>query len=219
DLRADPLLRGRSRGDRRGDRGRTAAQPVLQRACAGGTSARARRAVPAPAGRVRGCGPDRRLRGRGHGPVRVRGRLHRRHRGAARPLGRSAAGARAVVRRRAADRDRHRHHRLRAAGGLVLRSRRRRQLRLARGHRRAVAPEVPDRLRGSLVPAAHRRCRGGRLGPAPPRARGGRRRDAAADRSPPPDRAPGRGSGGSRLGRVGRARDRRAHADRGPGEL
>ncbi len=156
------LLRRRDRHARRRHRGDRAPQPLLQRAGADRPPDLARRAVPAAAGRVHRGGPDRGLRGRGDGAVRVRGGLRRQRRGVAvgadtgpAPAG-AAAGAGSV--RRDLDRD----HRLEPEvdrhrgpdGGAGLR--------LAGGDRQAAAGALPDRLRGGIPASPHRSRRCGR---------------------------------------------------------
>ena len=171
------LLRRRDRRPRRRDRGDRASQRLLQRARADRPPDLARRALPPPPGRVPRRRPDRRLRRRGDGALRLRRRLRRQRRRAAlgadpRPaLHRAAAGPGAV--RRARDRD----HRLGAEVDRLRGPDGRARLRLARGDRRAAARALPDRLRGGLAAAAGRGGRRGRPGAAPARGpgRGGAR--------------------------------------------
>ena len=100
-------------GDRRRRGDGVAAQPVLRGARARLPPAGAGGAVPAAAGGVRRRRAGRRLRGRGDGALRVRGRLRRRR--SSRSAGRPSGGLRVVscaVRRRAVRRAVHRGARL-----------------------------------------------------------------------------------------------------------
>ena len=156
------LLRRGDRRHRRGDRRGRAAESLLQRAGAGGPPGRAGRALPVAVRAVRRRRPGGRLRGRGDGPVRVRGRLRGRRRGAdlgadPGPAVPRPAACRGAL-RRALDRDPgHRAvvARHRGADGAG-------RLRLSGGDRQPAAGALPDRLRGGLdAPAGRRRRRGG----------------------------------------------------------
>ena len=162
---AGRLLRRGDRRHRRCTRRGRAAQSLLQRPGAGRPPGRAGRALPVAVRAVRGRGAGGRVRGRGDGPLRLRGRLRGRGRGA--DLGADPGpaiprpAARGGALRRALDRDpghRARGARQRGADGTG-------RLRLSGGDRQPAPGALPDRLRGGLdAPAGGRRGRGGPRG-------------------------------------------------------